>query len=32
MKYVVFPWPSVVAAHDLKRLPRVLNSSGIYWP
>jgi hypothetical protein len=28
MKYINFPWPLVVAAHDCKRLAQALLSSG----
>jgi hypothetical protein len=30
MKYISFPWPPVVAAHNRKRLERALQSSRIY--
>jgi hypothetical protein len=31
IKYVSFPWPPVVTAHDHKRLARALHFSGSYW-
>jgi hypothetical protein len=31
IKFVNFPWPAVVAAHDRKRLARALPISGSYW-
>jgi len=31
MKYVVFPWLLVVAAHDRKTLAQALHSSWSYW-
>ena len=31
MKYIGFPWPPVVAAHDRKRLPEHCIAAEGYW-